>query len=600
MKAIIFNSGMGSRMGNLTSDKPKCMVELYNGETIFERQIRVLSECGITEFIVTTGPYREFLIDVSNKYKNLKIDFVENKDYKNTNYIVSMNNCYDLIDDNVLLMHGDLVFNKNLIKKILENENESVCLYNEIKNLPQKDFKGRFLGNKLKEVSISIFDKDCFAFQPLYKLSKNDIFIWKNKVREFVQNGQVTVYAENALNEVTDKLNIIGMSYKDDYIDEIDNKDDYERVSCEIKYFDYLEQKVEITDSYINNLSQYIDLNDEIFVVSGKHFTSQIKEELNNYNITIFNEFSPNPKYEEIKYGLEMFKSKQFNKIIAIGGGSTIDVAKIIKLFSSLKNENDFLEKKYVYNRIKLIAIPTTAGTGSESTQFAVMYYNGEKISIDHGSILPNVAILDYSIFLTLPDYQKKSCLLDSMCQVIESYWSKNATEQSKKYSKECIKNILTNYIEYIENNEKSYKNMMIASNYSGKAINITRTTSAHAMSYKITSMYNISHGHAVALCIIPIWKLLAEKSKNNDELKNILLEISNLFEKGNNIDDSINFFENMVNSFNLPKVPIREEDIIALSKSVNIERMKNNPVEFTFDEISYIYREIFQNTLTI
>ena len=97
MKAIIFNSGMGSRMGNLTSDKPKCMVELYNGETIFERQIRVLSECGITEFIVTTGPYREFLIDVSNKYKNLKIDFVENKDYKNTNYIVSMNNCYDLM-----------------------------------------------------------------------------------------------------------------------------------------------------------------------------------------------------------------------------------------------------------------------------------------------------------------------------------------------------------------------------------------------------------------------------------------------------------------------------------------------------------------------
>lgn len=593
MKAVIFNSGIGSRMEKLTNDKPKCMVELYNGETIFERQIRILSECGIKDFVITTGPYKELLIDVASKFKNLKFNFVENKDYRNTNYIVSMDNCYDLLNDDVLLMHGDLVFNKNLVNKIIENENKSIALYNETKSLPQKDFKGRFLENKLKEVSISIFDEDCLTFQPLYKLSKNDILIWRNKVREFVQNGQVNVYAENALNEVTDKLTIIGMSYKDDYIEEIDNEDDYKMVSNEIKYFDYIEQKVQITDSYIANLNRYIDANDEIFIVSSKTFTSQIEENLKNYNITIFNEFSPNPKYEEIKHGLKVFKSRKFNKIIAIGGGSTIDVAKIIKLFSSLKNEYDFLEKKFVYNKIKLIAIPTTAGTGSESTQIAVMYYNGKKISVDYGSILPDIAILDYSILKTLPDYQKKSCLLDSICQAIESYWSKGTTEQSKSYSRKCIKMVLDNYIEYINNNESSYKNMIIASNYSGKAINITRTTSAHAMSYKITSMYNISHGHAVALCIIPIWKLLAKKAQRDEKLKNILLEISRLFVKDENIEHSIRFFENMLNSFNLPKILVDEKDILTLAESVNIERMTNNPVDFTFEEICSIYREM-------
>lgn len=242
MKAIIFNSGLGSRMGNLTKDKPKCMVELYNGETIFERQIRILSECGIKDFIITTGPYKEQLIEIANKYSKLKFVFVDNPDYMNTNYIVSMNNAYDYLNDDVLLLHGDLVFNIELVKKILKDTRESICLYNEEKPLPEKDFKGRFVNNVLKEVSISIFDDDCYAFQPLYKLSKSDIYKWKQKVLEFVNNGNVKVYAENALNEITDDISILGMSYKDDYIEEIDNEDDYNKVSNEIKFFDYREK----------------------------------------------------------------------------------------------------------------------------------------------------------------------------------------------------------------------------------------------------------------------------------------------------------------------------------------------------------------------
>jgi choline kinase len=149
-----------------------------------------------------------------------------------------MNNANNFLDDDVLLMHGDLVFNKKLIEKILKDPRKSICLYNEEKKLPEKDFKGRFKENILKEVSINIFDGDCYAFQPLYKLSKSDIEVWKNKVAEFVSNGNVKVYAENALNEITDEISIYGLSYKNDYIEEIDNEDDYNRVSNEIKFFD--------------------------------------------------------------------------------------------------------------------------------------------------------------------------------------------------------------------------------------------------------------------------------------------------------------------------------------------------------------------------
>lgn len=244
MKAIIFNSGIGNRMGNLTKDKPKCLLKLYNGETIFERQIRILSQCGIKEFIVTTGYCKEQLIEITNKYTNLKFTFVYNPEYMKSNYIVSMNYAYDYFDDDILLLHGDLVFNVELVEKILKDKRKSLCLFNETKPLPDKDFKGRFVNNILKEVSISIFEDNCYAFQPLYKLSKDDILKWKNKVLEFVNKGEVNVYAENALNEITDEISIYGMSYKDDYIEEIDNEEDYNRVSSEIKYFDYREQNL--------------------------------------------------------------------------------------------------------------------------------------------------------------------------------------------------------------------------------------------------------------------------------------------------------------------------------------------------------------------
>ena len=369
MKAIIFNSGIGRRMGSLTKDRPKCMVELYNGETIFERQIRILSSCGINEFIVTTGPYKEQLVDIANNYKDLKFTFVENTNYKNTNYIVSMNNCYDLLNDDVLLLHGDLVFNKELINKVINNKNKSVCLYNEIKKLPEKDFKARFYNNILKQVSISIFDEDCYAFQPLYKLRKRDIETWKKKVKEFVENGQINVYAENALNEIADEISIIGMSYKDDYIEEIDNEEDYNRVSNELKYYDYKEQNLVTTNSYMEILKSNLSKTENIFIVCSKSFINEIQKGLQEYKITVFSNYSSNPKYEDIKIGVELFKKSNFNKIIAIGGGSTIDVAKCIKLFSSLEDELDFIDKKFIYNRKQLICIPTTAGTGSESTR---------------------------------------------------------------------------------------------------------------------------------------------------------------------------------------------------------------------------------------
>lgn len=594
MKALIFNSGIGKRMGELTRNNPKCMVKLYNGETIFERQLRILSECGIRDFVVTTGPYKEQLTETAKKFDGLHISFVDNPKYETTNYIVSMDNAYDFLDDDFLMLHGDLVFNKGIVQKMLENREASVCLYNEQAALPEKDFKGRFQGGLLKEVSIHIFDDDCYTFQPLYKLSKKDLTLWKDEVRRFVENGTVTVYAENALNEISDRLHIVGMSFCDDFVEEIDNAEDYERVSGGIKLFDYREQIVEQTDDYAKTLGKYGKNGEELFVVCSSDLKDAVTKRLSTLGcrLTVFGDFTANPQYEDVKKGVDLFKSRNCKTIVSIGGGSSIDTAKCIKLFSALENETDFLEKKYRYNNIVHIAVPTTAGTGSESTQFSVVYYESKKLSIDHGSILPQVAILDHSFLTTLPDYQKKSTLLDALSQAIESYWSKGATAQSRDYSAKSIDLILKHYRAYFAGSADAQKQIMLAANFSGKAINITRTTAPHAMSYKLTSLYRVSHGHAVALCLIPCWELLAQKAAKDRALETVLTGLAEMLGQ-KDIEDSISFVRGIIEEFDLPKVTIDPADLDLLTDSVNVERLGNNPILFTRDELRALYSSL-------
>ena len=360
MKAVIFNSGLGKRMGDLTKKNHKSMVKLNNGETIFERQIRILSECGIKEFVITTGPFKEQLEEVTKRkeFKNLKFKFVQNPIYDKTNYIYSMYLARKYMKDNILLLHGDLVFNKKLIVDLLNSKETSLCLINKNKTLPEKDFKGRVINNKLKEVSVNTFDNNCYAFQPLYKLSKEDITLWIKQVEKFIEAGNDKVYAENALNEILDKLHIKPFSYENYYIDEVDTPEDLERVANEIRQFDFDEQEIysgdnsylKIKDILINNR-----ISKPLIVCNNSYEQSFIKKYIDSLPINpiFFRDFQPNPLYEDVVKGVKLFKKEKCDFIISIGGGSAIDVAKTIKLFSALDEKINYLEQDYKYSPIK-------------------------------------------------------------------------------------------------------------------------------------------------------------------------------------------------------------------------------------------------------
>lgn len=238
MKAVIFNSGLGNRMGDMTRNQHKSMTRLKDGETIFHRQIRLLSAEGICDFVVTTGPFEEQLKAEAADFPELNFTFVRNAIYDRTNYIYSMYLAREHMQDDLVFLHGDLVFNRKLVHDVLACTDANTGTVNFAKALPEKDFKARVVDGKILEVSIHIFDDNCFAFQPFYKMDKATAAAWIAKVEQFIEEGQDKCYAENALNEVFADLNVRAFSYEGYYIDEIDNLDDYARVTEEILPFD--------------------------------------------------------------------------------------------------------------------------------------------------------------------------------------------------------------------------------------------------------------------------------------------------------------------------------------------------------------------------
>ena len=288
---------------------------------------------------------------------------------------------------------------------------------------------------------------------------------------------------------------------------------------------------------------------------------------------------------------------------MAVGGGSAMDVAKCIKLYSNLSGDGEsgsWLTADYTPNDIPFLAIPTTAGTGSEATRYAVIYFNGKKQSVTSESFIPGTVLMDPDWLITLPLYQKKATMCDALCHAIESFWSVNSTTQSRIFSKQAIELIMANMNGYLNNSEEGRINMLFAANVAGKAINISQTTAGHAMSYKITSLFGYAHGHAAMLCnrVLFPWMLdntskcidprgeLYLKSVFNDiaqamgceTMEQVAIKLNDIFEK-------LGF-----------EVPVATEELYKeLIISVNPVRLKNHPIQLTDETIEFLYHKILR-----
>lgn len=240
MKALILNSGLGSRMGEITKTHPKCMTEIPGNETILSRQLRLLEEVGVKDVVITTGYYDQVLVDYVNSLgRKLNVKFVKNPIYDKTNYIYSIYCAKeDLVDEEIILMHGDLVFEKSVLEDIMNNEKSCMKVSSTLP-LPEKDFKSVIINGHITAVGVEFFD-NAMESQALYKLTKETWMQWLNKMVEFVEADKVKCYAETAFNEISDYCMIYPYDVKDRLCSEIDNPVDYENVSNRLKEIENL------------------------------------------------------------------------------------------------------------------------------------------------------------------------------------------------------------------------------------------------------------------------------------------------------------------------------------------------------------------------
>lgn len=314
--------------------------------------------------------------------------------------------------------------------------------------------------------------------------------------------------------------------------------------------------------------------------------------------LVMFDGFEPNPLYGSVVKGAKVFHSNGCRSIIAVGGGSAIDVAKCIKLYVEGNLADKGGDPAAVPGPVKLAAIPTTAGSGSEATRFAVVYRDGEKQSVMDDGCVPSLVLLDGSALKTLPEYQRKATMLDALCHGVESFWSVNSTKESREYSRKAIRTVMENREGYLANQEEGNANMLLGAHWAGKAIHIAQTTAGHAMSYKLTGLYGIAHGHGAALCVSRIWPyMLSHREKWADprgegHLDSVFEEIASAMGCTGGLEGAALFGEILRDLCLGAPVP-KEGDFGLLKKSVNPVRLKNSPVELDEEVFDSLYRQM-------
>lgn len=234
MKALILNSGLGHRMGVLTSEQPKCLTEISANETILSRQLRLIAASGISEVVITTGYYDEILVNYCKTLDlSLKYTFVKNPVYDKTNYIYSIYCAREYLNDDILLMHGDLVFEPAVLDGILSFEN-SCMKVSSTSSLPEKDFKAVVKNGRVLKIGTEFFN-DAMEAQALYKLNKKDWKIWLDKICDFCEHDNLNCYAEVAFNQISKECVIYAYDVKDCLCSEIDTPEDLVLVSNKLR-----------------------------------------------------------------------------------------------------------------------------------------------------------------------------------------------------------------------------------------------------------------------------------------------------------------------------------------------------------------------------
>jgi choline kinase len=226
MKAIILASGVGRRLRPLTDRNPKSLIRIGD-RTIIDYQLEALVKHGVYDIAITTGHLGKKLEEHVRENSAVPVRFVHNPEYEHTNYIYSLWLTKGLVDDDIILLHGDLLFDSVLIKKLLDARGNRVLVNRKVLS-PKKDFKALIKRGRVVRIGVNLSGPGTFFCAPMYKFSKADFRLWLDKIEDFIMRGKVDCYAEDAFNEISDEV-LLRPLYFEEFCVEIDTKAELEK-----------------------------------------------------------------------------------------------------------------------------------------------------------------------------------------------------------------------------------------------------------------------------------------------------------------------------------------------------------------------------------
>jgi len=340
-------------------------------------------------------------------------------------------------------------------------------------------------------------------------------------------------------------------------------------------------------DIVLRNRELFQSLGETFLIITGKSSRKNgglddVLDVLEGKHVYIYDETPENPPMEVVEEISERFEDVDI--VIGLGGGSPMDTAKAVAVLV----ENKHLKPEDLYNKSKyqsakpIICIPTTAGTGSEVTQYSVLTVNGRKRGFSHECVFPKISFIDYKYTLTLNESLTLSTALDALSHAVEGFLSTKATPFSDMLAIESVK-IIKEYLPRLMSdltNEFYRERMMFASTLAGMVIAQTGTTIAHALGYSLTTDKGVKHGLATAI-FLPYELKIAKK--HGCQKANIIIDM---------FDGSMYEFYRLLN-VRLDTL-ITDDDIYSWASIViNASHLSVTPGKYDLETIVEAYKEV-------
>ncbi len=313
---------------------------------------------------------------------------------------------------------------------------------------------------------------------------------------------------------------------------------------------------------------------------------------------SIFSNVGSHPTFENCINAIKFCQENMFDGVIALGGGSVMDLAKVVMAHLCLEKSDiyELIEHKGKFPQtIPSIFLPTTHGTASEVTMWGVVWNMNEKrkYSISHPDLYPSIAILDGNLTLSLPLDISIITVMDALSHSFESIWNKNANDTSTDFAVSAICSILKNG-EALKKNTSDLlirNNLLKASTVAGLAFSNTTTAAAHSMSYPLTIHYGIPHGVAASISLLPLLEMNGEFIK--EPLDRICKNNELTYDE---LKQTIKAIPQGVIPCTLDEWGIPENQLLKLAEeSFTKGRMDNNIVDLTTDDVLVILKEIYR-----